>query len=204
MLNTCSRCQSYILLTAYAFFLVACSSIAAVDRVCNYVRVLFVNMVQLRFDMVSHHFSFPYQSHIHIGQGYILAEDGSNHIQFRSFREPFSWCRVSFPNVSFISLDFSLWCVFCVSLQLLEKDPALAKYHSVKSQVQAIKRFGDVLVILVAAGTVSSAFIRDLPEHSKKVASLLTRHTPYGAREQYMVSNLIGFQEVSVVSGSQS
>jgi len=38
--------------------------------------------------------------------------------------------------------------------QLLEKDPALAKYHSVKSQVQAIKRFGDVLVILVTAGAV--------------------------------------------------
>lgn len=92
--------------------------------------------------------------------------------------------------------------MFCVSLQLLEKDPALAKYHSVKSQVQAIKRFGDVLVILVTAGTVSSAFIRDLPEHLEKVASLLTRHTPYGAREQYVVSNLIGFQEVSVVSGS--
>jgi hypothetical protein len=72
----------------------------------------------------------------------------------------------------------------------------------VKSQVQAIKRFGDVLVILVTAGTVSSAFIRDLPEHLEKVASLLIRHTPYGAREQYMVSNLTGFQEVSVVSGS--
>ena len=49
--------------------------------------------------------------------------------------------------------------MFFVSFQLLEKDPALAKYHSVKSQVQAIKRFGDILVILVAAGTVSNAFI---------------------------------------------
>jgi hypothetical protein len=38
------------------------------------------------------------------------------------------------------------------SLQLLEKDPALSKYHSVKDTVTAIKRFGDVLVILVTAG----------------------------------------------------
>ncbi|XP_024380968.1 succinate dehydrogenase subunit 7A, mitochondrial [Physcomitrium patens] len=37
---------------------------------------------------------------------------------------------------------------------LLEKDPALSKYHSVKDTVSAIKRFGDVLVILVAAGAV--------------------------------------------------
>ncbi|KAG0582692.1 hypothetical protein M758_3G078800 [Ceratodon purpureus] len=37
---------------------------------------------------------------------------------------------------------------------LLEKDPALSKYHSVKDTVSAIKRFGDVLVITVAAGIV--------------------------------------------------
>jgi hypothetical protein len=37
---------------------------------------------------------------------------------------------------------------------LLAKDPALNKYHSVKNTVSAIKRFGDVLVILVAAGAV--------------------------------------------------
>lgn len=106
VLNTCSPCQSYILLTAYAFFLVACSSIASIDRVCNYGEFICeYGSTAIWYSMVSHHFSFPYQSHIHIGQGYILAEDGSNYIQFRSFREPFSWCRVSFPNVSFINLD---------------------------------------------------------------------------------------------------
>ena len=45
-----------------------------------------------------------------------------------------------------------------VSLQLLEKDPALSKYHSVKDTVSAIKRFGDVLVITVAAGKMKYPF----------------------------------------------
>lgn len=44
-----------------------------------------------------------------------------------------------------------------VSPQLLEKDPALSKYHSVKDTVSAIKRFGDVLVILVTAGKLKYA-----------------------------------------------
>jgi len=43
-------------------------------------------------------------------------------------------------------------------MQLLAKDPALNKYHSVKNTVSAIKRFGDVLVILVAAGKIDFPF----------------------------------------------
>lgn len=49
-----------------------------------------------------------------------------------------------------------------MSVQLLEKDPALDKYHPVKDTVNLVKRCGDVLVILVAAGNNRSIFLLNM------------------------------------------
>ncbi|XP_074316872.1 succinate dehydrogenase subunit 7A, mitochondrial-like [Silene latifolia] len=43
---------------------------------------------------------------------------------------------------------------------LLEKDPALSKFKSHKQSVKRIKRFGDVLTIIVVAGCCYEIYVK--------------------------------------------